>query len=205
MIIRSAEFVKSATRPDHYPDTVMPEIAFAGRSNVGKSSLINTLLNRKKLVKTSSTPGRTQLINFFLINGQFGFVDLPGYGYAKVSKKMRHSWAQMIDLYVQKRPQLTAMVLIFDIRRQPEAQEFEILSWLSQRRLPVICVVTKSDKLSRNKQFNQRKRFGQILNVKAGQLILFSAKTRLGTEALWSALDPFIDPDHTDTLGDSHA
>ena len=120
MHIKSAEFVTSAVKPSHYPPAALPEIAFAGRSNVGKSSLINTLVNRKKLVKTSSTPGRTQLINFFDINSHMVFVDLPGYGYAKVPAFVKKTWGPMIETYLSTRETLAGIVLIMDIRRIPK-------------------------------------------------------------------------------------
>ena len=116
MVITSAEFVKSAVKPAQYPSAALPEIAFTGRSNVGKSSLINTLVNRKRLVKTSSTPGRTQLINFFIINKTISFVDLPGFGYAKVPSSVRNSWGPMLETYLSTRKTLKGTVLIMDIR-----------------------------------------------------------------------------------------
>ena len=119
MHVKSAEFVTSAVKPDQYPPAKYPEMAFAGRSNVGKSSLINTLVNRKRLVKTSSTPGRTQLINFFSINEDFTFVDLPGYGYAKVPQHIRKKWGPMVETYLASRPTLLGVVLLVDIRRLP--------------------------------------------------------------------------------------
>ena len=131
MIIKSAEFVTSATKPSQYPKRALPEIAFAGRSNVGKSSLINTLVNRKHLVKTSSTPGRTQLINFFDINGRMGIVDLPGYGYAKVPVSVRKKWGPMIETYLSERETLRGVVVIMDIRRIPRQEELNLLAWLN--------------------------------------------------------------------------
>lgn len=122
MKILSAEFIKSATAPPHYPEGVFPEVAFVGRSNVGKSSLINVLVGQKNLAKTSNTPGRTQLINFFLINHHYVFVDLPGYGFARVPEAVRRNWGPMVETYLKERPNLRLVILIMDIRRDPAAQ-----------------------------------------------------------------------------------
>ncbi len=202
MIIKSAEFVKSAVKPNHYPADDLPEIAFAGRSNVGKSSLINTLLNRKRLVKTSRTPGRTQLINFFLINQAFSFVDLPGYGYAKVPESVRKSWGPMIETYLSTRPVLRGVVLIMDIRRTPGLQETNFIDWLHYYNNPSILVLTKVDKLSKTNRIKQRLANANALGVDVDDLILFSATSRQGKEAVWSAIDQLIDDN---PQGETHA
>ena len=188
MIIKSAEFVTSATTPAQYPAALLPEIAFAGRSNVGKSSLINTLVNRKHLVKTSSTPGRTRLINFFNINRQIGFVDLPGYGYAKVPLSIRKNWGPMIETYLSKRKTLKGVVVIMDIRRIPRQEESDLLGWLAHYSIAGILVLTKTDKLSKNKQTNQQHLIARALERGTEDFILFSAKTRRGRDALWNAI-----------------
>ena len=193
MIIKSAEFVKSAAKPDQYPAGDLPEIAFAGRSNVGKSSLINTLLNRKQLVKTSSTPGRTQLVNFFLINKAFSFVDLPGYGYAKVPKSVQKTWGPMIEAYLSTRSNLKGVVLIMDLRRTPGAQEHSLIDWLHYYNLAIIMILTKADKLSKSNRIKQQLAIGKTLAVDVENLILFSAKSRLGKEAVWSAIEQLLD------------
>ena len=193
MIIKSAEFVTSATRPAQYPQALLPEIAFAGRSNVGKSSLINTLVNRKRLVKTSSTPGRTQLINFFDINRQMGFVDLPGYGYAKVPVSIRRKWGPMIETYLSGRKTLRGVVVIMDIRRIPRQEELNLLSWLVHYSIAAIPVLTKTDKLSKNKQAKQHDLIARALEMNTDDVILFSAKTRRGKDALWRAILSLID------------
>ncbi len=193
MIIKSAEFIKSATKPAEYPPAQLPEVAFAGRSNVGKSSLINTLVNRKRLVKTSSTPGRTQLINFFDINHQIIFVDLPGYGYAKVPLSVRKKWGPMIETYLSGRKTLRAVVVIMDIRRTPQQEELNLLSWLSHYTIAAIVVLTKTDKLSKNKSTQQHHRIAHALSMDPKDLILFSAKTRRGRDTLWQAILSLLD------------
>jgi GTP-binding protein len=192
MIITSAEFVKSAVKPSHYPSTDLPEIAFTGRSNVGKSSLINSLVNRKHLVKTSSTPGRTQLINFFTINKTISFVDLPGFGYAKVPDSVRKSWGPMIETYLSTRDTLKGVVLIMDIRRIPGILELNFIEWLYYYNIPSILILTKSDKLSKIKQKNQHFSIAKALRVNQEELILFSAKSRMGKNEVWDAIGRLI-------------
>jgi len=188
MKITSAEFVTSAAKPSQYPPARLPEVAFAGRSNVGKSSLINTLVNRKHLVKTSSTPGRTQLINFFNINHQMGFVDLPGYGYAKVPVSVKKKWGPMIETYLSGRETLKGVVVIMDIRRIPKQEELNLLGWLEHYSINGILVLTKTDKLSKNKQTQQHQLIARALNREQGEFILFSAKSRRGRDNLWKAI-----------------
>jgi len=165
MIISSAEFVKSAVKPSQYTSAVLPEIAFTGRSNVGKSSLINTLVNRKRLVKTSTTPGRTQLINFFLINKTLSFVDLPGFGYAKVPASVRRKWGPMIETYLSTRKTLKGVALIMDVRRVPGIQELNFIEWLYYYNLPSMLILTKADKLSKTKQLTQQVTIAKALSV----------------------------------------
>ena len=189
MKITSAEFVTSATKPSQYPPEGLPEIAFAGRSNVGKSSLINVLVNRKRLVKTSSTPGRTQLINFFDINDHTTFVDLPGYGYAKVPASVRKKWGPMIETYLSGRSTLKGVVMIQDIRRTPREEEHNLIEWLEHYAIPSILVLTKTDKLSKTKLAKQRAAVARSLALDPGDLILFSAKSRAGRENVWKAIE----------------
>ena len=192
MIIKSAEFVTSAVKPSQYPPAVLPEIAFAGRSNVGKSSLINTLVNRKRLVKTSSTPGRTQLINFFNINEKFSFVDIPGYGYAKVPASVKKKWGPMIETYITTRKTLKGVVLIMDLRRTPGPEEMNMLDWLNHYDIPSVPVLTKSDKLSKTRQQKQLKEISNTLSADKDNFILFSAKSRQGKDEVWDVVKKLI-------------
>jgi len=192
LIIKSAEFITSAVKPSQYPPAVLPEIAFAGRSNVGKSSLINTLVNRKRLVKTSSTPGRTQLINFFNINEKFSFVDIPGYGYAKVPAAVKKKWGPMIETYITTRKTLKGVVLIMDLRRIPGPEEMNMLDWLNHHGIPSVPVLTKSDKLSKTRQQKQLKEISNTLSADKNNLILFSAKSRQGKNEVWDAVKKLI-------------
>ena len=188
MIIKSAEFVTSAVKQSQYPPAVLPEIAFAGRSNVGKSSLINTLVNRKHLVKTSSTQGRTQLINFFDINSNLTFVDLPGFGYAKVPVSVQKTWGPMIETYLSCRSTLKGVVIIMDIRRLPREEEQNLIHWLAHFSIARIYVLTKTDKLSKTKIVKQQAAIVRSLAVDKEDVILFSAKTRRGKDNVWDAI-----------------
>jgi GTP-binding protein len=195
MHVKSAEFVKSAVKPDQYPRPEFPEVAFAGRSNVGKSSLINQLVNRRSLVKTSSMPGRTQLINFFLVNGSLSLVDLPGYGYARVPEAVKKTWGPMVEAYIANRPCLKAVVLLIDIRRTPKSEEFSLMDWLQHNQIPTILVLTKADKLSKTEQGKQLKLTAEILGVSAEDLVLFSAKSGLGKADVWELIDQVMEGD----------
>jgi GTP-binding protein len=159
---------------------------------VGKSSLINTILNRKRLVKTSRTPGRTQLINFFEINKAFTFVDLPGYGYAKVPASVKKTWGPMVETYLSTRKTLRGVVLIMDIRREQGRQELDFIDWLEYYSIPSILILTKTDKLSKTKQIKQRLSIEKDLGVDNNDLILFSAKSRRGKDAVWDAVEQLI-------------
>lgn len=193
MKITSAEFIKSAVRPSQYPPATLPEIAFVGRSNVGKSSLINSLVERKNLAKVSNTPGRTQLINFFTINKEVSFVDLPGYGFAKVSKSMRKDWADMIETYLRERQSLILVILIMDIRRDPGFDDLSFLDWLYLYRIPYMCVLTKTDKLSNNQALvRARAILQQLKTPDDSRPILFSAKTKRGKNEIWQVFDKLL-------------
>ena len=188
MIIRSAKFICSAVTPEQYPPADLPEVAFAGRSNVGKSSLINKILNRRKLVRTSKTPGRTQLLNFFEINEVYRFVDLPGYGYAKVPVEVQRRWRPMVETYLTSRSNLKGMVLLLDIRREPSKEDLDLWHWLHTMGKEVITVVTKADKLSKNKGNKQVATIAKTLGCKTEELIKFSAMTGEGSDEIWQKL-----------------
>ncbi len=189
MIIKTVDFIKSAVKPSQYPEYDFPEIAFAGRSNVGKSSLINTLIQRKDMVKTSSKPGCTQLINFFLINENLSFVDLPGYGYAKVSKKIRSQWQPMVNLYLSVRKSLLGLILLIDIRRDPEKEEFDMMEWLEAHEIPYLVVLTKSDKLSKTEQQKRLLSICSQMNREKNNVILFSTRTKMGRDTILGEIE----------------
>ena len=196
MVIRSAKFVGSAVTPEQYPPGDLPEVAFAGRSNVGKSSLINKILNRKRLVRTSKTPGRTQLVNFFEINEIYRFVDLPGYGYAKVPAEVQKRWRPMVETYLTSRSNLRGMVLLLDIRRQPSKEDLNLWHWLQTRSIEVVIVITKVDKLSRNKRHKQIAAIVGTLGGKKEEVIEFSAVTGEGREKIWNELLRLLETIH---------
>jgi GTP-binding protein len=197
VIVKSAEFVKSAVKPSQYPDTELPEIAFAGRSNVGKSSLINCLVNRKQLVKTSSTPGKTRLINFFNINHEVLFVDLPGYGYAKVSKQEKKKWGPMVETYLAERSSLKGVLLLIDLRRSPREDEFLMMDWLAHYQLPGKIILTKADKLKKNERLKRHRLIVDQIQTEPEDAILFSAKTRLGKETVLNFIETLAGLENT--------
>jgi len=192
VIVKTTEFIKSATKPVHYPEGELPEIAFAGRSNVGKSSLVNVLVNRKNLVRTSSTPGRTQLINFFQVNQDFMLVDLPGYGYAKVPLEVKKNWRPMMETYLSKRPNLRGVVLILDIRRTPVAEDLQMLEWLRAFGITPIVVITKCDKVSKNERAKQSAVIMQAMGLNKEDLNYFSALSKEGKEGIWARIDALL-------------
>jgi len=191
MKILSAEFVVSAPGPEQFPRDGKPQIAIAGRSNVGKSSILNALLHRKNLVKTSATPGKTQLINFFIINDSFYFVDLPGYGYARVPQAVTDAWAPMIEGYLKSSPRLAAVVVLLDSRRTPDERDVRLIEWLRQYNLPAIYALTKSDKLNRQETERARRTVSAELAL-AGPLLLTSAKSGLGMKELWGEINTML-------------
>jgi len=189
MEIKQSEFKTSAVKPEQYPDDNRIEIAFVGRSNVGKSSLINTLTNRRKLVKVSGTPGKTRLINFFLINNGFYFVDLPGYGYAKVSKSEKASWGSMMEKYLVNRPQLKKVVLLVDSRHKPTGDDILMYNWIRHYGYEVVVVATKKDKLTKNELQKSVKVIKETLKLSKDQSILFfSSLKKEGKEDLLNEL-----------------
>jgi GTP-binding protein len=193
LVIRSLEFIGGMASVDGWrPDPSLPEVAFAGRSNVGKSSLLNRLVHRKKLARVSNTPGRTREINFFKINDAFVFVDLPGYGYARVSKERRAEWRPLIESYLRRSPQLRGIVQLLDVRHDPTADDRLMLDFLSELGVPTIVVLTKIDKLTAA----QRKKRLHELSVQLGldeeQVIVFSAVTGEGRDELAEAIDSLL-------------
>ncbi len=193
MIIKDAQFVTSAVNLQQTPETNLPEIVLVGRSNVGKSSFINKMLNRKNLARTSSTPGKTRTINFYLINQAFYFVDLPGYGYAQISQAEKEKWGKMIEEYLQKRTQIKVVLQLIDARHEPSKNDLEMYEWLKFNSLPFIIIATKIDKLSNNQLAKQTKILRESLKLKnAVNFIPFSAETGAGVKETWDLLLPII-------------
>lgn len=185
MEIKQAEFTTSAVKPGQYPVDGRVEIAFVGRSNVGKSSLINTVTNRRKLVKVSQTPGKTRLINFFIINNQFYFVDLPGYGYAKVSKSEQAKWGGMMEQYLINRPQLKKVALLVDSRHKPTGDDIMMYEWIKHYGYSVIVVATKKDKLNKSELQRSAKVIKETLKLSPeDNLVFFSSLKKEGKEEL---------------------
>jgi len=189
MQIHSAEFVTSAAAPHQFLQRPIPHVVFAGRSNVGKSSLLNKLLNRKKLAKTSQTPGKTRLINYFLINDRFFFVDIPGYGYARVSQKEQRDWGRLIETYLTTTPFLAMVFLLLDIRREPAAHDREMIEWLQHHDFPFRIILTKADKLSRNKANRQQSQIARALATSRESLIATSAMSGAGLDHVWRQIN----------------
>lgn len=193
MKVTKSDFIISAVKPEQYPDDHLPEIGLAGRSNVGKSSLINTLINRKNLARTSGKPGKTQTLNFYLINELLYFVDVPGYGFAKVSKKERDAWGRMIETYLTDREDLKAVILIVDLRHAPSNDDVMMYDWLKHYEIPVIVVATKSDKIPKGKWAKHLKVVNQTLKLEpTDKLVTFSSQTGQGKEDVWSAIKSYI-------------
>ncbi|KXG11505.1 ribosome biogenesis GTP-binding protein YihA/YsxC [Anoxybacillus rupiensis] len=189
MKVTAAEITISAVKPEQYPAGMLPEFALAGRSNVGKSSFINKMINRKNLARTSSKPGKTQTLNFYLINEAFYFVDVPGYGFAKVSKQERQAWGKMMETYFTTREQLKAVILVIDLRHPPTKDDVMMYEFLKYHQLPTIVVATKADKVPKGKWPKHQKVVRETLKMaKEDEVILFSAETGQGKEEAWSAL-----------------
>ena len=185
----NAEILLSAANKSHYPQDEIPEIALAGRSNVGKSSFINTLLNRKNLARTSGKPGKTQLLNFFNIDNQLRFVDVPGYGYAKVSKTERAKWGRMIEEYLTTRENLRAVVSLVDFRHEPSADDVQMYEFLKYYEISVIVVATKADKIPRSKWNKHESVIKKRLDFdKNDDFLIFSSVNKDGLDAAWDAI-----------------
>jgi GTP-binding protein len=193
--ILSAELRASAAGPEGWPTPEAPEIAVMGRSNVGKSSLLNRMVQRRKLARTSATPGKTRLLHFFAVErpeGRCVLVDLPGYGYAKVSKAERRGWRTLIETYLERREVLRAALLLQDVRRDPGEEERELVAWLGARGIPVVLALTKLDKLKAAERARRLRALAGALPVQADWIVPTSAKTGAGIERLWAVLDTLL-------------
>ncbi|WP_051556275.1 ribosome biogenesis GTP-binding protein YihA/YsxC [Alkalihalobacterium bogoriense] len=189
MKVTKAELATVGVKPDQYPKLFLPEIALSGRSNVGKSSFINKMLNRKSLARTSQRPGKTQTLNFYLVNEQLFLVDVPGYGFAKVPKKEKDAWGKMIETYIQQREQLKAVVQIIDIRHEPSRDDQDMYTWLKHFQIPVILVATKCDKIPKGKWDKHKKIISNVLGKHPDDPIhVFSSETGYGKDQVWGAI-----------------
>jgi GTP-binding protein len=197
MKVTNAKFVKSAFEESQWPRDARPEVAFLGRSNVGKSSMINSLLRVKGLARTSNTPGRTQALNFFLINERFYFVDLPGYGFARVPRDVREAWGQLVTDYLAKRDSLVLSIHIVDSRHEPTKLDLQLREWLLAEGKPFLTVATKSDKLSQNESHRNLARARKTLDAvggrgAGGELVAYSSATGHGRERVWRAIEEAV-------------
>lgn len=193
MNFENVSFLQSVYSLKSLPDVLYPEIAFAGRSNVGKSSLINRLVNRRNLVKTSSKPGKTQSLNYFVVDDKLYFVDLPGYGFARVPMSMRSSWQQLITGYLENRESLACVVVIIDLRHELKEYDRNLVEWLRFNKIEFLLVYTKADKLSGNKQQQHAAALDAGLTVAPSERIIFSATTGKGSEQIQSALASYLE------------
>ena len=194
MKVTSAEIVISAVKPEQYPEGGFPEFALAGRSNVGKSSFINKMLNRRSLARTSSKPGKTQTLNFYLVNEMLYFVDVPGYGYARVSKSEREAWGRMIETYFTTREPLKAAVLITDLRHPPTADDRMMYGFLKHYEIPAIIIATKADKIPRGKWQKHLKITKETLELDPqDHIVVFSSETGEGKDKVWSLFQEYMD------------
>ena len=193
MVIKSAQLETVCGITSKLPENTRPEVAFAGKSNVGKSSLINGLLNRKSLARTSSQPGKTQTINFYNINEMMYLVDLPGYGYAKVSEETKAKWGKMIENYLHSSRQLKAVFLLIDIRHEPSANDKDMYEWIVYQGYEPIIIATKLDKIKRSQVQKQMKILREGLKLVPGtKMIPFSAETKQGRDEIWEIIDSFV-------------
>lgn len=209
MKIKSAEHEITAVRPAQYPEAALPEVAFAGRSNVGKSSMINSLLNRKKLAYVGNTPGKTRQLNFFIINNEFRLVDLPGYGYAKVSKAEKQSWSKLANTYFDTRDTLRLIVHLIDIRHKPSEKDREMAKWLIHSNIPYAVCAVKSDKITRGQYKKQASQIIKDLRLPHDTpFVIYSSMKKEGIKELWEVIeyhlffDTYDDSDTDDTNED---
>jgi GTP-binding protein len=192
--IYSADYITSAVKPTQWPEGTLPEIALAGRSNVGKSSLINTLLNRKNLARTSQRPGKTQTLNYYLINEAFYFVDVPGYGYAQVAKTEREAWARMLETFFSENKKLRGVVQLVDFRHAPSNDDVQMYEFLKYYHLPAIIVATKSDKIAKGHHQKHINIIKETLKIEAEDpLIVFSSFKGVGKDELWKEIENRLD------------
>ena len=204
MIIKKAEFITSAVKKSQYPEDDVPEIAFAGRSNVGKSSLINLLMNKKRLAKVAQSPGKTRTINFFNVNDEFRIVDLPGYGYAKVSKAEAESWGPMMEDYLSKRASLLKVVQLVDSRHDPSAQDIQMYEYLRYYGLDGLVVATKADKLSRGQLGNNLRNIRRVLQLSPeDNLVAASAQNGTGAQELLDIMEKILKNNEGGTPGET--
>ncbi|MCH2663001.1 ribosome biogenesis GTP-binding protein YihA/YsxC [bacterium] len=193
MQIKQTDFVKSVAHPSQIPSEDFPQIAFSGRSNVGKSSLINRLMNRRNLAQTSNTPGKTRLLNFYLINRNLHFVDLPGYGFAKRSKAEQKAWAELIDAYLQRSERLRGLVQLIDARHDPSGDDLEMIKWLGEANFPFVVIATKVDKISSTKKRKQLDKSLRIISdVAEVDFLPFSSATGQGRNELLNWIENVI-------------
>lgn len=193
MIIKSSEYVISAVGKKQYPQDGLPEIALAGRSNVGKSSLINKVINRKNLARTSSKPGKTQTLNFYLINQEFYFVDFPGYGFAKVSQEVKEQWSRFIEEYLSQREVLKGVIHVIDVRHPPTNDDCLMFEWLDHYQIPTLIVATKADKISRGNWQKHLKEIKKKMKISSNQpVVLFSAETGQGLEEIHQWVEQMV-------------
>jgi GTP-binding protein len=203
MKISSSEFIISAVGPKQYPETGLPEVALVGRSNVGKSSLPNCFLNRNNFARTSSRPGKTGQLNYYLINNAFYFVDLPGYGFAQVSKDVKAQWGKMIEAYLNNRREIRAVIQLVDMRHPPSADDETMHNWLMSKNIPTLVVATKADKISRGQWQKHLKAIKEGLDLPGIDVILpFSAETREGRDELHELVGDIVGLNQIETVGD---
>ena len=192
MIIKNPQFEISAVRPAQYPKNDLPQIVLVGKSNVGKSSFINTMINRKSLARTSNTPGKTRQINFYNIDNNFYFVDLPGYGYSKLSKEEQVNMGRFIEDYLEKCQNISLIVLLLDIRHNPTADDVHMLNYIKKTNLPFMLVANKADKIAVTKVDNELNKIKEFLGISFTALLPFSAERKIYSEAVWDEIEKFI-------------
>jgi|LSQX01.1.fsa_nt_gb GTP-binding protein len=200
MKVKKTQLLKLARNKIDFPPERFPEIVLAGRSNVGKSSLINTLVRRKNLARTSNTPGKTRAIHFYFINESWFFVDLPGYGYARVSRQMKKEWGSLIEDFLVNRKTIIMVILLVDLRHEPSEQDQQMAAWLRHYSLPAVVVATKADKVTRGKRQKQRQLVARTLEVAPEEVFLFSSQTGEGRDELYRIIELKLHRFHTEEM-----